>query len=276
MELTPRYGSPPILTIDIDLGDVRIPSARQSTRLFDILSSLDEEAWSSPSRCAGWSVADVITHLDSTHGFWIASLAAGLAGEPSEYLAGFDPVATPPQINDSIGELEPAVLLERFHASTTGLASTAASIADSQWPLLAETPVGHLPLDAMLLHALWDAWIHERDILLPLGIEATVESDEVAGILAYVAGLGPAFSLTMGESRRGSLGIDATDPELSMQIEITDTVSVQPGSGGSDALLSGDAVELVESLSCRSTMIETSRDDAWMLSGLRQVFDQPA
>ena len=37
----------------------------------------------------------------------------------------------------------------------------------------------------VLHHALWDAWIHERDVLLPLGVSPTEEPDEVAALLDW-------------------------------------------------------------------------------------------
>ena len=37
------------------------------------LAVLDDEQWSHPSRCEGWSSRDVIVHLDSTNAFWAFS-----------------------------------------------------------------------------------------------------------------------------------------------------------------------------------------------------------
>ncbi len=66
-------------------------------------------------------------------------------------------------------------------------------------------------LRAVAHHALWDAWIHERDIAVPLGLSATEEPDEVLACLRYVAALGPAFALTADRARRGALVVDAGD-----------------------------------------------------------------
>ena len=41
---------------------------------------------------------DVIIHLASTNQFWAFSINQGLAGEPTQFLLGFDPVASPAEL----------------------------------------------------------------------------------------------------------------------------------------------------------------------------------
>lgn len=43
------------------------------------------------------------------------------------------------------------------------------SLEAVDWEALAEAPPGHITVSAVTHHALWDSWIHERDVLLPLG-----------------------------------------------------------------------------------------------------------
>ncbi len=78
---------------------------------------------------------------------------------------------------------------------------------------MAEAPAGHMALSAVASHALWDAWVHERDICLPLGLPVDVEPDEVAVSLRYAAGLGPAFLATEGSARSGAFGVSVTHPD---------------------------------------------------------------
>ena len=97
MQLNPRYGPGPIITLDDD-GDIVAATIRQRERLIAVLADFGDEQWAHPSRCEGWSNRDVICHLETTNGFWTISVAAGLAGEPTEILRNFDPVATPAQM----------------------------------------------------------------------------------------------------------------------------------------------------------------------------------
>ena len=113
---------------------------------------------------------DVISHLVSTNHFWAVSIGAGRGGEPTRYLATFDPVASPAAMVDGVRSLPWATVLEQFVESNEALAESVAGLDADGWETLAEAPPGHVPMRAVALHALWDAWIHERDITLPLGL----------------------------------------------------------------------------------------------------------
>ncbi len=152
------------------------------------------------------------------------------------------------------------------------------SLGDDDWTELAEAPPGHLSISAVAHHALWDSWVHERDILLPLGILPDEEADEVAASLLYAASLSPAFAIRNGTVRGGTLAVTVTEPTVSLVVEISDRVAVRHGSAEADLRLSGGAVELLEALSIRAPLTQSiPEQSSWMLSGLAEVFDvEPA
>lgn len=277
MQLTPRYEGPPALRLDFPVGTAGAALVRQRARLGELLASLDDGQWAAPSRCDGWSVQDVIAHLNGTNQFWSISIAAGLAGAPTRYLTSFDPVTTPAQMVDAVRELSPAQVLEQYVSTCDELAGVVQGLDEVAWATRAESPPGHVAVHAVVLHALWDAWIHERDVALPLGLDPAVDADEVAHCLRYVAALGPAFLATAGSTRSGLLAVTATDPEVDFVVELGETVVVRdagPTAGGDGARLKGDAVELVESLSFRAPLVhDLVEADRWLLGGLGAVFD---
>ena len=132
-----------------------------------------------------------------------------------------------------------------------------------------------MSLHALALHALWDAWIHERDIVLPLGLPPVVEADEVRASLRYVAALGPALSATRGSVRTGTLVIDGTDPEAHVVVDAGETVVVSDRDAPAGAVrVVGSSVELVEALSFRVPLTaDVAEDDRWLLGDLGTVFD---
>jgi uncharacterized protein (TIGR03083 family) len=284
MLLTPVYGSPSYLCVELSLGDPAVPVLRQRRRLASFLGTLSDEQWAAASRCEGWSVHDVVAHLVTTNQFWALSIQAARAGEPTELLATFDPVATPPQLVDASRAERPAVELERFVESTEAMATAMAGLDDRGWSVLGEAPPGHVPLTAVALHALWDSWVHERDILLPLGLTPVEEADEVAGSLAYAAALGPLFAVATATAGRGSLAVDATSPATRFVVDVDEpgagaahaSVVVRNGEAPADAVrLAGPAVDLLEALSFRRPMPAPVPDtDHWLLSGLATVFDR--
>ncbi len=275
MLLIPRYGTDPVIVLDGDPSAIAEPAIRQRRRLAALLADLDDEQWAHASRCAGWSSRDVILHLDSTNNFWSFSITQARRGEPTTFLATFDPVASPVQLVNDAGAISNAETLERFTASTEALVTVLETLDDDGWTTLAEAPPGHISVSALAHHTLWDSWIHERDIVLPLGRTPVEEHDEIAANLRYVAALSPAFALNAGSVERGTLAVDVTEPDVSFVVEVDDRVSVRDGHDvTADVRFTGNAVELLEALSFRCPLEQVVPDEsAWMLRGLADTFD---
>jgi uncharacterized protein (TIGR03083 family) len=275
MEIAPRYEGPPIIAIAGEPDDQLAPLVRQRRRFEAMLADLDDDAWVSASRCDDWTVHDVVAHVVGVNHFWRASVRAGVAGTPTRILAGFDPAATPPLMVASMRDLTPEDLLETFVASNDGFLEAVGDLDDAGWGLLAESPAGHVPLRLVAHHALWDCWIHERDIALPLGSTPPAEPDEVGSCLRYAAALSPALAVASGATISGVFGVDASDPELRLVLEVGESVSVRDDSAPPEAPgLRGDSVALVEALSLRSPL-PPSAPTEWrrLLDGLAAAFD---
>ena len=281
MQLNPHYGADPVLVLEGDPTAILGPTVRQRRRLAATVAGFTDAEWTHPSRCDGWSSRDVIVHLDGTNFFWTQSIAAGLRGEPTRYLATFDPVTSPALSVAQSRELSSSEVRDRFVESTNTLVALLESLEPDDWTRLAEAPPGHVSISAVTHHALWDSWVHERDILLPLAARPIVEVDEVLACLRYAAALGPALALSNGIEHRGRLALHATEPEADVLVEIGDHVLVTnllatDETADADLTLTGPAVDLVDMLSIRRPVDQViPADVAWMLAGLSKVFDSP-
>jgi uncharacterized protein (TIGR03083 family) len=286
MQIAPRYDGQPVVTLT-GHPDVAEGFFRQRRRLLASLALLSDDDWREPSRCDGWSVQDVATHLTTVNGFWRWSITAGLAGSPTRLLAGFDPKATPAALVDAAGSTPPSAALAALVESDEALCEVVGSLDDQGWSALAEAPPGHLPIDLVVHHALWDCWVHERDIALPLGLAVAEEPDEVMACLRYVAALGPAFALTSGatlasgEPVAGVLVLETTEPDGCVVVEVSDHVAVHdrpvaaaPAATEAPVVLRDKAVNLVEALSARAPLAHPVRPaDRWLVDSLGQVFE---
>jgi uncharacterized protein (TIGR03083 family) len=276
MRISPRYGDDPVLRMETTLGDLTVPVLRQRRRLADTLASLDDEQWAAPTRCEGWSAQDVIAHLITTNQFWAISVSSGLSGAPTRFLAEFDPVATPAQMVEAVRNRSPAETLELFVSTNDDLASALGAIGPDDWTVLAEAPPGHVSIRALATHALWDSWIHERDVAIPLGLAVVEEPDEVIAGLQYAAALGPAFHASFGADRAGRLMVQATDPDVVFDVVVGGThVEVRDTEGLPGVpVLAGRAADLLEALSFRSQLHhELAPDAEWLVTGLDEVFE---
>jgi uncharacterized protein (TIGR03083 family) len=274
--MTPRYEGPPALVFD-PAGDPSVPLFRQRRRLAATMATFDADQWASPSRCAGWANRDVISHLVTTNSFWAASITAGRAGEPTRFLLGFDPVVTPAQLVEATPFIGTTELLAKFVATNDAIEEALDGVDADGWEVMAEAPAGHLALSAVASHALWDAWVHERDICLPLGLAVPEEADEITTSLRFVAGLGPAFLAISGSTRIGAFGVRATDLDRTLVVDVGPTVVVRDGAVTLGLpTVAGGAVALTEAFSLRADPPVLPEEDRWMVDALGVMFDQGA
>ena len=274
MRVTPRYDGPALLEIAGPLDDQLVPLTRQRRRFETMLAGLTDDEWRAPTRCDGWTVQDVAAHLVGVNAFWQMSIMAGLAGEPTRVLTNFDPASTPPLLIEPMRVLPPLEVLARLVASHDALLAVVAELDDAGWAMPAESPAGHVPVRLLAFHALWDCWIHERDVALPLGRTPAIEADEVASSLRYAAALGPGFLISGGDGCRGRFAVDAHGSPTQFWLEVDDSVHVHDGGPPGDApYLRGDAVALTEALSVRAPLpADAPAEWHGLLGGLAAAF----
>ena len=274
MQISPRYDGPVVLTMDRSVPDPGLAVTRQRRRMERLLADLSPEAWAGPSRCDGWSVRDVIAHLVTVNQFWSSSVRAGRAGNPTRILASFDPAAHPDLLVASLGPISASEVFEQFVASNDEFLGLVDELTGDEWSLLAESPAGHVGLDRVIDHALWDSWVHERDIGVPMGLVLEEEADELEASLRYAAAIGPGLTAGQPGSFTGTLAVVATDPDTQFVVEAGRTVVVHEGPAADDLpCLRGPAVELIEALSVRAPL-PAGTPDEWrlMMQGLATAF----
>ncbi|MBI2699896.1 MAG: maleylpyruvate isomerase family mycothiol-dependent enzyme [Mycobacterium sp.] len=275
MILSPRYSGPTVVTIEGDPGDVAVPLVRQRLRLAELAATFTEAEWSAPSRCSQWSVRDVIAHIAGINPLYVMSAVAGLAGEPTRLMPHFDPAVSPLRMVEQVAALSSAQVLDLLVSSNAELIASAEALDGSGWCTSAESPLGEVPIRLVMSHALWDSWVHERDIVIPLGMTPTVVADEVVASLRYVAALTQGFAFGAGMECRGRFGIDATDPDFHCVMTVDDAVSVRVERPGDDIpVLRGPAVQLTEALSTRLPLPADAPPE-WrrLLAGLEYTWD---
>jgi len=274
VSISPRYEGVPIISIPGSPRDQLDPLTRQRRRLEGVLEDLQPQDWRTQSRCTGWSVQDVVAHLAGVNTFWTASVRAGLAGRPTRVLANFDPVATPEQMVAPTRDLVPQAVLAQFVSSNRELMDALGELDDEGWAAIAETPPGHLPIRLLASHALWDSWVHERDIVLPLGRVQPRHPDEVRASLGYVCALAAALVVLTGSAPARSLGVVAEDPVVRLVLRLSEGVEVHDVAPPPGApVLRGDAVALIEALSTRAAF-PAGVPEGWapVIEGFAAVF----
>jgi uncharacterized protein (TIGR03083 family) len=224
------------------------------------LSALTEDQWKAQTRCASWDARGVVSHLVTVDGFFAMTLSGAQRGAPpTTFIRGFDPSTGTDDLVAPLLELPIDALLERFVTGTETLSGAVAAFADGDWRSPGEAPFGHLPARLILAHAFWDSWLHERDILEPLGLSPVVEDDELLTATWYTFVVGGLQGGLMVDDEPVGPGADAPIdvtlqfdelPNAPLQVQIDTGVRIA-SADGSDAVDGGSAVALVESVAGR-------------------------
>jgi uncharacterized protein (TIGR03083 family) len=246
------------IEVDDELGPLIEPWLRHRQRFVERLGALSDDQWAAETRCDGWDARDVISHLITADGFWVVSLVGASAGAPTSYLADFDPTATPAALVEPMRAMPTSEVFQQFREGTDSFVDTVNRLDSEVWSATGESPLGQVSTRLVLAHAFWDSWLHERDIFVPLDLDQAAERDELA--------LATWYALVMGAVQGGLLDDpNPTGPGLTEPLDVSLAFDDLPGlplrlvvdreirveRGGSDALPSGSALDLVETYTGR-------------------------
>jgi uncharacterized protein (TIGR03083 family) len=182
------------LRVEVDPSAMLRAFARHRRRFADAVASLDDDALAHPTRCTEWSVADVLRHGCDVDG-WFRTAAAG---DPTPFLdASFDTVTTPHELVVAQRAVSDAYARDRFVESSYAMASEVDASCRDRWDAPGASPIqglfdrfgvsiGRIPWWLGTLHHFLDSFVHERDVLIPLGTEPPQIADETVPVLAYI------------------------------------------------------------------------------------------
>jgi uncharacterized protein (TIGR03083 family) len=222
--------------------------AEQRKRFMEILEGFGPEDWAAPTRCAAWSAHDVIRHLCECN-----AIATGTDNRSIDAAAGFDPRITPRQwMTASAGE-PPAVTLARFAGTTEELFGLAHARLVQGRSFDVRLPYGPMDWTVLVLHAFWDSWIHERDVLLARHAEHPTDDDATLYATAYGLFVAAAAALllfgdpvqqrlTLGGAGGGVFDLASGDGVITLSVNRVTTVG-RPAAEVTDALAGRSPVD---------------------------------
>ena len=149
--------------------------AAQQAELAALVAPLDETGWERPSRCEGWTVADVVLHLAQTNEMAIASAAGTFAATLETLAGGLDGSRSVGSVEDGAGLLvdqdrgaPPGEVRQRWQASVDGLdAALRACDPHDRVTWVA----GELSARTLATTRLSESWIHTGDVAFGLGVD---------------------------------------------------------------------------------------------------------
>ncbi|MEV5778780.1 maleylpyruvate isomerase N-terminal domain-containing protein [Streptomyces antimycoticus] len=223
----------------------------QRSRFIETVSGFGPAEWQADSRCTDWSVHEVLRHvrdaaaihverLGGRHAVFTTQGAFHPATTPATWLAASSGESPADTLRDliSLVEEEDHLLTEKVERNPS------------------ETMPG--PLRRTLhwsvfsLHFFWDAWIHERDIMLPLGTApaSTPTEHRLATMYGLLVAAAPAS--WSGDHVRTTVLLDGS-PDGNYEVFPTSAGVMRAAVAplGSVAELRGPMGEVVDSLAGR-------------------------
>lgn len=209
---------------------------RQRQRFAAVLRGFGPDDWAGPTRCADWSAHDVVRHLCDCN-----AIAAGPEDHALDLTAGFDPRTTPrswPAI--SVGQ-SPGVSFSRFLTTTDELLALLRDRLARGLRFDVRLPYGPMDWTILVLHAFWDSWLHERDVLLARGREHPTDGDATLYAAAYGLFVAAAAAAMFGGQVQEKLTLGGGVFDLDSRDGVTLTVT-RVTTGGPPAAEVADAL----------------------------------
>ncbi len=256
--------APISVTIDPALAPDLTPWHAHRARFESTLRSFSAQDWLRPTRCDAWNVREVIGHLIVVDGFWAMTFANGRDGqEPTTFLRGFNPSNSTDELVAATLALPVDELLDQFSSGSAALASVLDPLTTEQWHHRLESPLGHLPMLCSAGHMFWDSWLHERDILGPMGAALPVSADEFLAVTWFSFCFAGLQGGTIDDPNPVGVGpeapIDATIrfddlPDVTLRVRIDSAIEISRAEGSEHATSAGSATEFVDACAGRAPL----------------------
>lgn len=154
------------------------------TSFGDVVTGLTPEQWRAQSLCPLWDMRHVVLHVTAIE----AALVGWRPGDES-------PFAKVGALLPDLDALSDEALLAHYRQTTADRLAELEEMDDELFATESFTPVGVATYGRFMEIRVFDMWVHERDIRVPLGIPgddaglaAEMSLDEVHKSLGYIVG----------------------------------------------------------------------------------------
>lgn len=152
-----------------------------------LFAALDATQWETASLCPDWTVRQTLVHL--------TSIETMLAGKGARSFGDDLPFGEALASAEELETLEPPALLTRWTDVTATRRAELATMTAEDLAHPSVTPVGPSTYGRFMAVRVFDCWVHEQDVRVPLampghegGPAAEMAIDEIAGSLGYIVG----------------------------------------------------------------------------------------
>lgn len=239
----------------------------QAARFIERFGAFDDARWTAPTRCTEWDAHTTFRHLADA----VELHLTGFTGEDPPFVDDepFNPQTTPDRwLAASAGE-SPSATLDRYEAAASKLADRIVDALDAGDDRIADGPYGEAHWSAITCHIMWDAWIHEGDILAGNGERAPMVDDlELQIVSMYGVLMTTVPMLRLGNMMQGVIRLEGDQPLVVRFGDAADHVSVRRVDDDTPADVWGTHVPVVDALAGRGDLASVLNGDAELVEAL--------
>ncbi|MEV5525199.1 maleylpyruvate isomerase N-terminal domain-containing protein [Streptomyces pseudogriseolus] len=235
-------------------GAVLAAFRSQRRRFLATVAAWEPSDWQAPTRCTLWSAHDVVRHVRDVAALHVARLG----GPPASFRVKepFDPPTSPLEwLTASAGQTPEETLRE-----LRVLVEEEARLLEQRAEIDPQRPVAgqlrrQVHWSVASAHALWDAWMHERDILLAMGHEPPCcPVDEFRVVLMYGLLAAAAPGGWEGRYIHTTMALEGSPDGVYEIAHVGDSIRVTTVPPSNGVELSGPAGEVLDSLAGRGPL----------------------
>jgi uncharacterized protein (TIGR03083 family) len=173
-------------SMDGSMNDARAACAaieREWARSSELLRRIPDGAWATATRCAGWTITDLVAHM-----CWGTTFEADGLRRARTEVAG---VAEGEEVG---AERAPDVLRAKLATNAGSLVAELDAFLDEPHDRAVPMPYGALPIALALDVFAMEAGVHTSDLASALGEEDRLELDVCRATLEFLRAFGPAMA----------------------------------------------------------------------------------
>lgn len=194
----------------LETAAVRAALAREWSAAVDRLDTLDNSGWVTPTRCAGWTVADLVVHT-----VWGVSMEAdAVAGARARRETAADGRVV--SVADG-----PSVLAGGLRGAAADLLAEIGALSPDDLAAPAPMPYGPVPLPMALTVFVMEAGVHASDLADAFGEPAPLAADVVTATATSLAAFVPLLASNGSGAPDGAV-LAAAGPTVDVRVAATD------------------------------------------------------
>jgi uncharacterized protein (TIGR03083 family) len=190
---------------ELSVDQVHEAVSREWARFVELLDSVDDAGWASPTRLAGWTVADLAAHVVWGVSMEADALLRARTGAPGSAEGRVIEASS-----------ERTLVVGAVREAVTALQAEVTRVGEGEPDRPVPMPYGVVPMAVVLPIFVMEAGVHTADLAAALGQEAVLAPDVCAATVPVLRMYLPLLAAAAGEEPPADVAVMLRGPTLTL------------------------------------------------------------